>query len=255
MAAAPVQFQVHTLVGMLLFAIWPFTRLVHAFTAPLHYLFRPYIVYRSRDAAHVRRRGRRARAGARSARRDRDRSSPRRRHERQWRTAAPSCRARPRTSPWPRWPFAISFWAWNLIAPLGVRYTDELGPHASQKSLLVAMPVLVGVARPDPRRRADRPLRRPADVHACCCSRPRRSCCWSRSPATRTPTRCCSCSGSSSASPARRSRSASRSSTRGTSRPARVRHRRLRRRHGRHRAVGVLHPAVRRLVRLHARPT
>ena len=36
---------------MLLFAIWPFTRLVHAFTAPLHYLFRPYIVYRSRDAA------------------------------------------------------------------------------------------------------------------------------------------------------------------------------------------------------------
>ncbi len=35
--------------AMLLFAIWPFTRLVHAFTAPLHYLFRPYIVYRSRD--------------------------------------------------------------------------------------------------------------------------------------------------------------------------------------------------------------
>ena len=27
MADAPVQFQVHTLVGMLLFAIWPFTRL------------------------------------------------------------------------------------------------------------------------------------------------------------------------------------------------------------------------------------
>ncbi|NUR07754.1 MAG: respiratory nitrate reductase subunit gamma [Nocardioidaceae bacterium] len=49
MAAAPAQFQVHTLVGMLLFAIWPFTRLVHAFTAPVHYLFRPYIVYRSRD--------------------------------------------------------------------------------------------------------------------------------------------------------------------------------------------------------------
>ena len=39
----------HALVGMLLFALWPFTRLVHAFTAPVHYLFRPYIVYRSRD--------------------------------------------------------------------------------------------------------------------------------------------------------------------------------------------------------------
>ena len=36
-------------VALLLFAMWPFTRLVHAFTAPLHYLFRPYIVYRSRD--------------------------------------------------------------------------------------------------------------------------------------------------------------------------------------------------------------
>ena len=49
MAAAPIQFHIHALVGMALFALWPFTRLVHAFTAPLHYLFRPYIVYRSRD--------------------------------------------------------------------------------------------------------------------------------------------------------------------------------------------------------------
>ena len=51
MAAAPIQFHIHALVGMLLFTIWPFTRLVHAFTAPVHYLFRPYIVYRSRDRA------------------------------------------------------------------------------------------------------------------------------------------------------------------------------------------------------------
>ena len=49
MAAAPLSFHIHTLVGMLLFIVWPFTRLVHAFTAPLHYLFRPYIVYRTRD--------------------------------------------------------------------------------------------------------------------------------------------------------------------------------------------------------------
>src|SRR6187401_1581194 len=40
--------------------------------------------------------------------------------------------------------FAITFWAWNLIGPLGVRYTQELGLSATQKSLLVAMPVLVG---------------------------------------------------------------------------------------------------------------
>ena len=50
MAASGISFKVHALVAMALFAIWPFTRLVHAFTAPLHYLFRPYIVYRSRDA-------------------------------------------------------------------------------------------------------------------------------------------------------------------------------------------------------------
>ena len=40
--------------------------------------------------------------------------------------------------------FAITFWAWNLIGPLGVRYSTELGLSATQKSLLVAMPVLVG---------------------------------------------------------------------------------------------------------------
>jgi nitrate reductase gamma subunit len=50
MAAATWQFKVHILVGMGLFALVPFSRLVHAFTVPLHYLFRPYIVYRSRDA-------------------------------------------------------------------------------------------------------------------------------------------------------------------------------------------------------------
>jgi nitrate reductase gamma subunit len=48
MREASATFKVHTLIGMLLFAVWPFTRLVHAFTAPLGYLFRPYIVYRSR---------------------------------------------------------------------------------------------------------------------------------------------------------------------------------------------------------------
>lgn len=40
--------------------------------------------------------------------------------------------------------FAISFWAWNVIGPLGVRYAEQLDLTASQKSLLVATPVLVG---------------------------------------------------------------------------------------------------------------
>lgn len=40
--------------------------------------------------------------------------------------------------------FAITFWAWNLIAPLGVRYTEQFGLSSGQKALLVATPVLVG---------------------------------------------------------------------------------------------------------------
>jgi nitrate reductase gamma subunit len=51
MAEAPLYFQAHVVIGLVLFALWPFTRLVHAFSAPIAYLFRPYIVYRSRDVA------------------------------------------------------------------------------------------------------------------------------------------------------------------------------------------------------------
>ena len=51
MAEAPMYFQIHVLIGLALFALWPFTRLVHAFSAPIGYLFRPYIVYRSREVA------------------------------------------------------------------------------------------------------------------------------------------------------------------------------------------------------------
>ena len=49
MGRAPLGFQLHALVAFTLFALWPFTRLVHVFSAPLGYLTRPYIVYRSRD--------------------------------------------------------------------------------------------------------------------------------------------------------------------------------------------------------------
>ncbi|MEV4244128.1 respiratory nitrate reductase subunit gamma [Streptosporangium canum] len=49
MAGAPPLFQLHALSALLLFAIWPFTRLVHMLTAPVGYLTRPYVVYRSRD--------------------------------------------------------------------------------------------------------------------------------------------------------------------------------------------------------------
>lgn len=49
MAEAPLSFQAHGLTACLLFALWPFTRLVHVFSAPIGYLWRPYVLYRGRD--------------------------------------------------------------------------------------------------------------------------------------------------------------------------------------------------------------
>ena len=40
-AEAPLGFQVHGLLAFALFALWPFTRLVHVFCAPIGYLTRP----------------------------------------------------------------------------------------------------------------------------------------------------------------------------------------------------------------------
>lgn len=40
--------------------------------------------------------------------------------------------------------FALTFWAWDLIAPLGSNYKDQLGLSSFQQSLLVAVPVIVG---------------------------------------------------------------------------------------------------------------
>ncbi|TSD97300.1 respiratory nitrate reductase subunit gamma [Skermania sp. ID1734] len=49
MVGTPLSYQVHGLVVLALIAIWPYTRLVHMFSAPVGYLVRPYVVYRSKD--------------------------------------------------------------------------------------------------------------------------------------------------------------------------------------------------------------
>jgi nitrate reductase gamma subunit len=46
---APIGFRLHVLAAFILFGFWPFSRLVHVFSAPIGYVTRPYIVYRSRD--------------------------------------------------------------------------------------------------------------------------------------------------------------------------------------------------------------
>ncbi|MFE7167782.1 respiratory nitrate reductase subunit gamma [Streptomyces sp. NPDC057616] len=47
-SGAPLLFQLHALTACLLFAAWPFTRLVHVWSVPVGYLFRPCLVYRRR---------------------------------------------------------------------------------------------------------------------------------------------------------------------------------------------------------------
>ncbi|MGG5253212.1 respiratory nitrate reductase subunit gamma [Neobacillus sp. SM06] len=46
MKEVPFGFQLHLLLSFLLIGIWPFTRLVHVWSAPLSYFKRSYILYR-----------------------------------------------------------------------------------------------------------------------------------------------------------------------------------------------------------------
>jgi nitrate reductase gamma subunit len=49
--SANTVYQVHAIVAWAFWALFPFSRLVHAFSIPLQYLGRPYILYRRRWAA------------------------------------------------------------------------------------------------------------------------------------------------------------------------------------------------------------
>ncbi len=49
MANAPFLFQLHATSVWLLYAVWPFSRLVHAWSIPVSYLRRSWILYRSRN--------------------------------------------------------------------------------------------------------------------------------------------------------------------------------------------------------------
>lgn len=48
---APIIFQIHVIAAWFLILVWPFTRLVHAWSYPLWYLWRPFVVYRAKKAA------------------------------------------------------------------------------------------------------------------------------------------------------------------------------------------------------------
>ncbi|MGH3731799.1 MAG: respiratory nitrate reductase subunit gamma [Acidimicrobiales bacterium] len=50
-AHAPLIYQIHATAAWAIIAIWPFSRLVHAWSYPVWYLWRPFVVYRTRVAA------------------------------------------------------------------------------------------------------------------------------------------------------------------------------------------------------------
>jgi nitrate reductase gamma subunit len=47
-SSAPLLYQLHATIAWGLWILWPFSRLVHAWSIPLQYLGRPYILYRRR---------------------------------------------------------------------------------------------------------------------------------------------------------------------------------------------------------------
>ena len=53
-SSVPLSYQLHALGGWIVIAVWPFTRLVHAWSVPLGYLRRRPIVYRARAPRSVR---------------------------------------------------------------------------------------------------------------------------------------------------------------------------------------------------------
>lgn len=48
MVNVPLPFKIHMLCALSLFAVWPFTRLVHVISLPITYLGRTYVLYRKR---------------------------------------------------------------------------------------------------------------------------------------------------------------------------------------------------------------
>jgi nitrate reductase gamma subunit len=48
MASVPLIYQIHVLSAWAIIALWPFSRLVHAWSIPFQYIGRPYILYRRR---------------------------------------------------------------------------------------------------------------------------------------------------------------------------------------------------------------
>lgn len=53
MQTVPIWFKIHIYCTFSLYVVWPFTRLVHAFSFPFHYLRRSYVIYKKRVTSNT----------------------------------------------------------------------------------------------------------------------------------------------------------------------------------------------------------
>ena len=117
-------FQAHMTVVWLLVALWPFSRLVHAWSIPVDYLRRSPIPYRARTG-----RPRRARASTRPG------SSQ---------SMSGDAAGAGRNLALATIAFALCFSAWGMLAPIAPDIQDELGLSDTETSVMISIPVVLG---------------------------------------------------------------------------------------------------------------
>ena len=154
MSGAPLIYQLHALAAFSLFALWPFSRLVHAWSAPVAYLRRSPILYRTRggpinrppatnpipraDPGRRRTTGRQRISSAPQG--DRTMSS----NDGATTTTAPGPAGSGRNLALATAAFALCFSAWGMLAPLAPKIQDKLDLSNTETAIMIAIPVVLG---------------------------------------------------------------------------------------------------------------
>lgn len=115
----PAIFRAHILLGLAIFALWPFTRLVHVWSVPVEYLSRAYIHYRT---------GRKRSLTVPGYYPGRQENS----------TAATRALVMATLA------MLMSFAVWGLISSQSTRFQALLGLSDAQTGVIIAIPVLMG---------------------------------------------------------------------------------------------------------------
>ena len=134
-SSVPLSYQLHAIGGWLILMVWPFSRLVHAWSVPLGYLRRSPIVYRSRAPRRVR-----VGAGGLTSNTTATEGHP---HVHDCTpTFTPTSNTRALVLALAA--FGVSFYAWALLGPLGPDLQKQLGLSDVELLVTIAVPVVLG---------------------------------------------------------------------------------------------------------------